>query len=35
MKDRELQDYINDLTEACGDILAFTEGMSYSDFVND
>lgn len=34
-KDRELRDYINDLTEACEDILAFTEGMSYSDFVND
>ncbi|MHC4073633.1 MAG: HepT-like ribonuclease domain-containing protein [Planctomycetota bacterium] len=35
MKDRELQDYINDLTEACEDILSFTEGMSYSDFAGD
>jgi uncharacterized protein with HEPN domain len=34
-EDRELRDYINDLIEACEDILAFTEGMSYSDFVND
>ena len=35
MKDRELQDYINDLIEACEDILSFTKGMSYSDFTND
>lgn len=35
MKDRELQDYINDLTEACEDILSFTKGMSYSDFASD
>jgi uncharacterized protein with HEPN domain len=35
MKDRELQDYINDLTEACEDILSFTKGMSYSEFVDD
>ncbi|OHB76849.1 MAG: hypothetical protein A2Z25_22685 [Planctomycetes bacterium RBG_16_55_9] len=35
MKDREIRDYINDLIEACEDILAFTEGMSYSDFIND
>jgi uncharacterized protein with HEPN domain len=35
MKDRELQDYINDLIEACEDILSFTKGMSYSDFAND
>ena len=30
MKDRELRDYINDLTEACEDILSFKKGMSYS-----
>ena len=35
MKDRELRDYINDLTEACEDILSFTKGMSYSDFTDD
>lgn len=35
MKDRELRDYINDLIEACEDILSFTKGMSYSDFVDD
>jgi uncharacterized protein with HEPN domain len=35
MKDRELRDYINDLTEACEDILSFTKGMSYSDFASD
>jgi len=35
MKDRDLRDYINDLIEACEDILSFTEGMSYSDFVGD
>ena len=35
MKDRELRDYIHDLIEACEDILAFTEGMSYPDFIND
>jgi uncharacterized protein with HEPN domain len=35
MKDREIQDYINDLTEACEDILSFTKGMSYSDFAGD
>jgi uncharacterized protein with HEPN domain len=35
MKDRELQDYINDLTEACEDILSFTKGMSYPEFVDD
>lgn len=35
MKDRELQDYINDLIEAFEDILSFTKGMSYSDFAND
>ncbi len=29
MKDRELRDYINDLIEACEDILSFTKGMSY------
>lgn len=32
MKDRELRDYVNDLAEACEDILSFTKGMSYSDF---
>ena len=35
MKDRELRDYIRDLIEACEDILSFTKGMSYSDFVAD
>lgn len=35
MKDRDLRDYINDLVEACEDILAFTKGMSYSDFADD
>jgi uncharacterized protein with HEPN domain len=35
MKDREIQDYINDLIEACEDILSFTKGLSYSDFVGD
>jgi uncharacterized protein with HEPN domain len=35
MKDRDLRDYINDLVEACEDILSFTEGMSYSDFSGD
>jgi len=35
MKNRELRDYINDLTEACEDILSFTKGMSYSDFASD
>jgi uncharacterized protein with HEPN domain len=35
MKDREIRDYINDLTEACEDILSFTKGMSCSDFVGD
>lgn len=35
MIDRDIRDYINDLIEACEDILAFTEGMSYSDFAND
>lgn len=35
MKDRDLRDYINDLIEACEDILSFTRGMSYSDFVAD
>ena len=35
MKDRELRDYINDLIEACEDILSFTKGMSYSDFASD
>ena len=35
MKDRDLRDYINDLVEACEDILSFTRGMSYSDFAGD
>jgi len=35
MKDRDLRDYVNDLIEACEDILLFTEGMSYSDFACD
>lgn len=35
MKDRELRDYINDLIEACEDILSFTKGMSYSEFTDD
>ena len=35
MKDRDLRDYINDLMEACRDILSFTKGMSYSDFAGD
>ena len=35
MKDRDLRDYINDLIEACEDILSFTKGMSYSDFASD
>ncbi len=35
MKDRDLRDYINDLVEACEDILLFTKGMSYSDFAGD
>ncbi len=35
MKNRDLRDYINDLTEACEDILSFTKGMSYSDFAGD
>jgi len=35
MKDRELRDYINDLIEACEEILSFTQGMSYSDFADD
>jgi len=35
MKDRDLRDYINDLVEACEDILSFTKGMSYSDFAGD
>ena len=26
MKDRDLRDYINDLVEACEDILSFTKG---------
>jgi uncharacterized protein with HEPN domain len=35
MKDRDLRDYINDLIEACEEILSFTQGMSYSDFAGD
>lgn len=35
MKNRDLRDYINDLIEACEDILSFTAGMSYSDFAGD
>jgi len=35
MKDRDLRDYINDLIEACEDILSFTEGISYTEFVGD
>lgn len=35
MKNRDLRDYINDLIEACEDILSFTKGMSYSDFAGD
>jgi len=35
MKDRDWRDYINDLIEACEDILSFTKGMSYSDFAGD
>jgi uncharacterized protein with HEPN domain len=35
MKDRDLRDYINDLIEACEDIITFTEGISYSDFIDD
>ena len=35
MKDRDLRDYINDLIEACEDILSFTKGMSYSAFTDD
>jgi len=35
MKDRDLRDYINDLIEACEDILSFTKGMSYSNFAGD
>lgn len=35
MKDRELRDYVNDLVEACEDILSFTKGMTYSDFAGD
>lgn len=35
MKDGELRDYINDLIEACEDILSFTKEMSYSDFAGD
>lgn len=35
MKDRDLRDYINDLVEACEDILSFTRNMSYSDFAQD
>jgi len=35
MKDRDLRDYINDLIEACEDILTFTKEMSYSDFAGD
>jgi len=35
MKDRDLRDYINDLVEACEDILSFTEGISYTEFVGD
>jgi uncharacterized protein with HEPN domain len=35
MKDREIRDYINDLIESCEDILSFTKGLSYSDFVSD
>jgi uncharacterized protein with HEPN domain len=35
MKDREIRDYINDLIESCEDILSFTKGLSYTDFVSD
>jgi uncharacterized protein with HEPN domain len=35
MKDRDLRDYINDLIESCEEILSFTQGMSYSDFIGD
>ena len=35
MKDRDWRDYINDLIEACEDILSFTKGMSYSNFAGD
>lgn len=35
MKDRDLRDYINDLIEACEDILSFTKGLSYTDFAGD
>jgi len=35
MKDRDWRDYINDLIEACEDILSFTKGMSYSNFSGD
>lgn len=35
MIDRDLRDYINDITESCEDILSFTQGMSYPDFAAD
>lgn len=35
MTDRDLRDYINDLIEACEDILSFTKGLSYTDFAGD
>ena len=35
MKERDVRDYINDLIESCGDILEFTQGMSFEDFSTD
>ena len=35
MKERDVRDYINDLIESRGDILEFTQGMSFEDFSTD
>ncbi|MCF7877814.1 MAG: DUF86 domain-containing protein [Candidatus Omnitrophica bacterium] len=35
MKNRDLRDYLSDLIEACQDILSFTKGMSYDNFIQD
>ena len=35
MKKREIRDYLNDLITACEDILTFTKGMCFEDFIAD
>lgn len=35
MKDREYRDYLNDIADAIADAAAFTEGMTFEDFLAD